>query len=121
LRVRLGEKHIGLLGIDSNDQAALTADRDRHLAADDEHEASEHPLLAHIGLAGEQLANPIGEILVVWHAEIIRLPNDGHAVAASAPPAGTGTAQSGCFNPRTRERSAASQTRCPGCRSDLPR
>jgi hypothetical protein len=40
LRVRLGEKHIGLFGIDPNDQAARTADRDRQLAADEQDEAS---------------------------------------------------------------------------------
>jgi hypothetical protein len=71
LHVRLGEKHIGLLGIDPNNQVALTAGRNRHLAADEEDEASEHRLLADVGLAGDQLTNAIGEIFVVCHAGII--------------------------------------------------
>jgi hypothetical protein len=41
LRVRLGEEDIGLLGTDPNNQVAVTAGRDRHLAADEEDEASE--------------------------------------------------------------------------------
>jgi hypothetical protein len=64
-------KHIGVLGIDSDHQAALTAGRYRHSAADEEDEASEHRLLADIGLAGDQLTNAVGEIFVVRHARII--------------------------------------------------
>jgi hypothetical protein len=71
MRVRLGEKHIGLRGIDPDYQAALTAGRDRHSAADEKDEASEHRLLADIGLVGDQLTNAVGEILVVRHARII--------------------------------------------------
>jgi hypothetical protein len=52
-------------GSTPNHQAALTTDRDRHLAADEEDEASEHRLLADVGLAGDQLTNPVGEIFVV--------------------------------------------------------
>jgi hypothetical protein len=71
LRVRLGEKRIGLLWIQSNNQASPTAGRDRHLAADEEDEASEHRFLADVGLAGDQLTNSVGEIFVVFHAGII--------------------------------------------------
>jgi hypothetical protein len=51
--------------------SALTAGRDRHVAADEEGEPSEHLLLADIGLAGDQLTNAVGEIIVVRHARII--------------------------------------------------
>jgi hypothetical protein len=87
MRVWLGEKHISLLGIDSDHQAALTADRDGHSAADEEDEASKHRLLADIGLAGDQLTNAIGEIFVVRHARIIiySAGADGRAWARAAP------------------------------------
>jgi hypothetical protein len=65
--MRLGDQGVGVLGIDTHHQAALTAGRDRHVAADEEGQASEHPLLGDVGFAGDQLADPVGEIFVVRH------------------------------------------------------
>jgi hypothetical protein len=67
--VRLGEELIGVLGVDPDDQAPLRAGRHRHVAADKNDEAAEHAPLADIGLACYQPANPVGEILVVRHAQ----------------------------------------------------
>jgi hypothetical protein len=90
VRMRLGEKHIGLLGIDPDHQASLTAGRDRNSAADEEDEASEHRLLADVGLAGDQLTNAIGEIFVVGHARIIvyqrQRRRPGFSIARAAGP-----------------------------------
>jgi hypothetical protein len=69
--VRLGEKRIGVLGVDTHHQATLTARSDRHIAADEERETSEHRLLRYVGVAADQLTDTIGEILVIRHASII--------------------------------------------------
>jgi hypothetical protein len=69
--MRLGEELVGALGVDPDDQAAQTAGCDRHIAANEEGETSEHPLLDDIALSGDQLTNAVGEILVVHHASII--------------------------------------------------
>jgi hypothetical protein len=45
----------------------LTAGRDGHVSADQECQASEHPLLGDVGLARDQLTDAIGEVLVVSH------------------------------------------------------
>ena len=54
----------------------VPADRGRELAAykaraDQEGEAIEHPLVGDPGLARDQLADPVGEVLVVGHDGII--------------------------------------------------
>ena len=58
-------------GIDVDQQAALAACRDRHVAADQEGEPAEHLLLRQPDLAVEQLADAIGELFVVGHDAIL--------------------------------------------------
>jgi hypothetical protein len=62
----------------------VAAGRDRHLADNQDHETPEHALLADIRLAGDQLTNALGEILVVRHAQHHRLPV-GDALARALP------------------------------------
>jgi hypothetical protein len=50
-----------------NEDPALPARRDRHVAADEKGEAAEHLLLGEIGLAGNEFPYPIRELLVVGH------------------------------------------------------
>ena len=59
------------LGVDAQHQAALAARRDRHVAADQERQPAEHPLLGDVRLGGDQLADAVGEVLVVRHAGMI--------------------------------------------------
>ena len=63
-----------------HEQAALTAGRHRHVPADQEREPAEHLLLGHGGLGGDQLADAVGEVLVVGHARGVserrRVPGD---------------------------------------------
>jgi hypothetical protein len=66
-RMRLLEKGVGVIGVYTHHQAALTAGRDGHVSADQKGQATEHPLLGDVGLAGDQLADPISEVFVVRH------------------------------------------------------
>ena len=60
------------LGVDAHHQAALAAGRDRHVAADQERQPAEHPLLGDVRLGGGiSLADAVGEVLVVRHAGMI--------------------------------------------------
>ena len=83
--MRLGEERVGVAGVDSDDQAALAAGRDRHVAGDEEGETSEHPLLGHVGVPRDQSADAVGEILVIGHpggiiADAMHRPADGLAL-----------------------------------------
>src|SRR3954447_2082133 len=69
--VRLCHARIGLIRVAAHQHAALTARGDRHVPADQERESAEHLLLDHAVLRGERLADAVGEILVVGHAQII--------------------------------------------------
>jgi len=53
--------------VHAHHQAALTAGGDGHVSPDQKGQATEHPLLGHVGLAGDQLADAIGEVFVVGH------------------------------------------------------
>src|SRR5437764_10187075 len=68
-RTGLGEKSLGLLLGAVDDQATLAADPQRHVAVDHEADAAEHLLLGVAALGGDQLADPVGEILVVSHRD----------------------------------------------------
>ena len=70
-RMRLGHKRVGVLGVDTDHQAALAAGPHGHVAADEEGETSEHLLFRDVGLAGDQLADAVGEIFVVRHQGIM--------------------------------------------------
>ena len=65
--MRLSQKGFTRVGIHPREQAALTARRNRHVARDEEGEATEHPLLGEVGLVRELLPDPLGEVLVVRH------------------------------------------------------
>src|SRR5580704_10435876 len=67
LDVVFGDERFGVLGRDPDHQPAATADAYRHVAADQEREAAEHPLLRH-ALLGYQFANSVREVLVVSHS-----------------------------------------------------
>jgi hypothetical protein len=69
--VRLVEELIRLLGVHSDDQTALRAGSNRHVAGGEKNETAEHAPLADVGLSSDQLSNPVGEILVVRHTRII--------------------------------------------------
>ena len=53
--------------IDPDQGSSLAARRDRHVAPDQECEPTEHLLLGEAGLAGDQLADAVCELLVVRH------------------------------------------------------
>jgi len=65
--VRLREKGVGVLGVYAHHQAALSAGRDGHVPTHEKGQATEHPPLGDVGLAGEQLADANGEVFVVRH------------------------------------------------------
>src|SRR5207245_6095504 len=46
---------------------ATAGEPDRDVAAQQKGEAAKHGLLAHVSLAGELLADPVGEIFVIGH------------------------------------------------------
>jgi hypothetical protein len=59
--MRLGEKRVGVLRVDTHHEAALTAGGERHVAADEEGETSEHLLLRDVGIAVDQFTDAVGE------------------------------------------------------------
>src|SRR5262249_58669392 len=65
--VRSGAERVGLGGADAYHQPAAPARRDRHMTADEEREAAEHLLLRDALLAGDELADPRCQLLVVRH------------------------------------------------------
>src|SRR6185312_5070530 len=68
-RTGLGEERLGLLLGAVDHQATFAADPHRHVAVDHEADAAEHLLLAVAVLGSDQLADPVGEILVVGHRD----------------------------------------------------
>ena len=68
-RVGLGQELGGVGRVDAEHQPALTARGDRHVAVDQEREAAEHPHLGDAPLGPDQLADPVGELLVVGHGD----------------------------------------------------
>src|SRR5437867_5844809 len=78
-RTGLGEESLGLLLGAVDHQATLAADPHRHVAVDHEADAAEHLLLGVAILGGDQLADPVGEILVVSHRH-------NHGAANDVPP-----------------------------------
>src|SRR4051795_2128845 len=68
-RTGLGEESLRLLLGAADHQATLAADPDGHVAVDHEADAAEHLLLGIAVLGGDQLADPVGEILVVSHRD----------------------------------------------------
>src|SRR5207248_6740029 len=60
---------LGLLLGAVDHQATLAADPHRHVAVDHEADAAKHLLLGVAVLGGDQLADPVGEILVVSHRD----------------------------------------------------
>jgi hypothetical protein len=65
--VRPRQQYLALLGADANKQPALAGGGNGHVAAEQEREAAEHRHLGDAFLAREQLADAVGEILVVGH------------------------------------------------------
>ncbi len=63
---------VGVRWVGTNQQTALTAGRDRHVATDEEGKSAEHLLLGHVRFAGHQLANPTGKVFVIRHGAIVR-------------------------------------------------
>ena len=55
------EELLGLRGIDAHQHAALPARRHRHVAADEEREPAEHPLLGDAVFTADELPDPIGQ------------------------------------------------------------
>jgi hypothetical protein len=76
--VLLGGQSLRLLGIDPHHQAALAAHAHRHVAAYQESQAAEHLLLREPGLRGDQLADAVGEVLVVCHRQMIADARSGY-------------------------------------------
>ncbi len=70
-RLRRRDQRVRLLDVDVDEDPALAARRDGHVAADQEREAAEHLLLREPGLTRDELADPVGERLVVRHPEIV--------------------------------------------------
>ncbi len=107
-RLRRRDERVRLLGVDVDQDPALAARRDGHVAADQEREAAEHLLLGEPGLARDELADPVGERLVVRHTAIvlrapIRYTTPGCSSASRDTPTGS-------------RRSSASTATASGCR-----
>ncbi|HJW67696.1 MAG TPA: NAD(P)-dependent oxidoreductase, partial [Gaiellaceae bacterium] len=62
-----GHQLVRPLGVRVNEDAALPARGDRHVAADQEREPAEHLLLGQAGLVSDQVADASRELLVVGH------------------------------------------------------
>src|SRR5947209_497093 len=58
---------VGVLRRYPHQQSAMSARGDRHVAVDQERQATEHSLFLDAALGAEQLADAVGEILVVGH------------------------------------------------------
>src|SRR5205814_3339749 len=71
VRLRRPDQLIRLIGVDANEQPALAARGNRHVPADEEAETAEHLLLAQIRLVADELADALGEGLVVRHEGIV--------------------------------------------------
>src|SRR5215211_430244 len=67
--VRLADQRLRLGRVDAQQQAALTAGTDGHVALDEEGESAEHPPLGQAGLGLYDCADPIGELDVVRHPQ----------------------------------------------------
>src|SRR5919108_1768756 len=65
--VRRRDELVRLLRIDANEDPALPARPDGHVAADQEGEPAEHLLLRQAGLVAKQLPDALRELLVVRH------------------------------------------------------
>ncbi len=102
LAFRAGER-VRVVRIRARGQAALAAGRDGHVPADQEREPADHALLRHVRLVREQLAEAVGEVLVVGHQSTgarrvtaasssgsVRWLNDRRSVLAPPSPAWNG-------------------------------
>jgi hypothetical protein len=78
--MRRGHEDSGLGWVDAHHQAALTTRCDRHVAADEEGQAAEHPLLGDVGVAADQLADSMRKVLVVRHGSIIAYSHVSEAI-----------------------------------------
>ena len=67
------EQTVGLIRVDPEQQSALPAGGDRHVAVDEERESAEHLLLGDAGFGQDQLPDAVREVLVVRHARIIAI------------------------------------------------
>lgn len=68
-RMRLRKKGVGLRGVDTHHQAALTAGRNGHVSTNQKGQATEHLLLRDFGVVGDQLADAIGEVFLIRHGD----------------------------------------------------
>ncbi len=68
LGVLVAQQLLGLRGVDAQQQPAVPARRHRHVPIDQEREPTEHLLLAVPGLMLDEVAQPVGEVLVVGHS-----------------------------------------------------
>jgi hypothetical protein len=66
--VWLTHQSLSLSGIDAQQQTALAAGADGHVAVDQEGEAAEHAFLGQAGLLVNHLPDPLGEYVVIRHA-----------------------------------------------------
>src|SRR5690242_17454397 len=69
--MRLLGQLVGLCRVHAQKQAALAARAHGHVAVDEEREAAEHLLLGHALLVRHELADAVGQILVVRHGAIM--------------------------------------------------
>jgi hypothetical protein len=65
--LRLAAQDIGLCRVNPQQEATLAARTDRHIAADQERQPTEHALLGEAGLALKHLAESIRELFVICH------------------------------------------------------
>src|SRR5689334_21697426 len=77
----LADQRVGSLRLDPQEQPALAARTDRHVAVDQEGDAAEHSLLGQAGLAGNDDTDPSSELLVVGHAAVWRRELESSAAA----------------------------------------
>src|SRR5690606_29634664 len=61
------EQPVAVGGADAHQDPAVVGGADRHVAGEEERQPAEHPLLGQVRLARQQVADPLGERLVVRH------------------------------------------------------
>src|SRR5262249_38387272 len=101
-RARLRGRHelVGLGGIDADEEPALAAGRDGHVAADEEREPAEHLLLHHVGRCADRLPTPRRQPFVVRH----RYPTRRSSSAVSSAVGTASSRSSGMGSPLCTDR-----------------
>ena len=115
VRRRVRDQLVGLIRVDPHHDPALAAGCHRHVAAEEEGQPSEHLLLGQALLVGDELTDPVGEVLVVGHAVSVRTAPA--AVRWLPGQAGRRSVEAATVRPSSRGADAAAHVLQPGHRA----